>query len=62
MEKRTVHTAGPSGVGKPEIRRAQESVKATNLSSSTMNGYDADKHFEAEVGKAFFRIFFNINL
>ena len=62
MEKRTDFTAGSSGCGKPEIRKAQENVKASHLSSTPIYGYNADKHFEAEVGKAFFRVFFNINL
>lgn len=61
MEKRTEHIGKPSGSPKPEIIRAQEGVKASLLSSNPMNGSQADTHFEDEVLKAFFRVFFNIN-
>lgn len=50
----------PTGSQKPEINKEQELVKAAHLSSSPINGHsnNGTAHFEVEVEKAFFRIFF----
>lgn len=51
----------PTGTKEPEISKAQELVKAAHLSSNPINGRKSNNgtaHFEVEVEKAFFRIFF----
>lgn len=51
----------PTGAQKPEIRKEQELVKAAHLSSNPINSRESNNgtaHFEVEVEKAFFRIFF----
>lgn len=51
----------PSGSQQPEINKSQKLVKAAHLSSNPINGRNSNNgtaHFEVEVEKAFFRIFF----
>lgn len=59
MKKSTGHTVRLSGATNPEIRSARQGVKASHLSSNPIN-VNPDRHFEDEVKKAFFRVFFNI--
>lgn len=61
MEQKIMNKVQPTGAQKPEIRKEQELVKAAHLSSNPINGRNSNNgtaHFEVEVEKAFFRIFF----
>lgn len=61
MEQKIKNKVQPYSSQKPEINKAQELVKASHLSSNPINGYKSNNgtaHFEVEVEKAFFRIFF----
>ncbi len=61
MEQKIKYMTQPFGSQKPEIKKEQENVKASHLSSNPMNGRKSNNgtaHFEVEVEKAFFRIFF----
>lgn len=64
MEQKIKDMTQPSGSRKPEIKEGQEKVKAAHLSSNPINGKlesnNGTAHFEVEVHKAFFRIFFGI--
>ena len=62
MEHKIMNKVQLSGSQKPEISKSQEDVKAAHLSSNPINGQpksnNGTAHFEVEVEKAFFRIFF----
>lgn len=60
MEQKIMNKVQPTGSQKPEINKEQEFVKAAHLSSNPINGQfnNGRAHFEVEVEKAFFRIFF----
>lgn len=64
MEQKIKNTEYPYSSQEPEIISDQESVKASHLSSNPINGKpeihsnNGMAHFEVEVEKAFFRIFF----
>lgn len=60
MEQKINNKVQPSGAHLPEISKAQELVKAAHLSSNPINGRsnNGTAHFEVEVEKAFFRVFF----
>lgn len=61
MEQKIINKVQPSGSQQPEINKSQEVVKATHLSSNPINGRKSNNgtaHFEVEVEKAFFRVFF----
>ena len=60
MEQKIMNKVQPTGSQKPEINKDQELVKAAHLSSNPINGQsnNGTAHFEVEVEKAFFRIFF----
>ncbi|HBN63041.1 MAG TPA: hypothetical protein DD424_03940 [Porphyromonadaceae bacterium] len=61
MEKKIMNKVQPAGSQKPEINKSQELIKAAHLSSNPINGRTSNNgsaHFEVEVNKAFFRIFF----
>lgn len=61
MEQKIMNKVQPTGTQKPEINKEQELVKAAHLSSNPINGRESNNgtaHFEVEVEKAFFRIFF----
>ncbi|MDE6317203.1 MAG: hypothetical protein K2L73_02250 [Muribaculaceae bacterium] len=61
MEQKIKTKVQPSGSQLPEINKSQEDVKAAHLSSNPINGLKSNNgtaHFEVEVEKAFFRIFF----
>lgn len=62
MEQKIMNKVQPSGSQQPEINKSQEVVKAAHLSSNPINGRresnNGTAHFEVEVEKAFFRIFF----
>lgn len=64
MEQKIKDMTQPSGPRMPEIKEEQENVKAAHLSSNPINGKlesnNGTAHFEVEVHKAFFRIFFGI--
>ena len=59
FQKNIIQSISSSKPGSTEVG---EKIKAPHLSSNPMNGSSKDKHFEAEIGKAFFRVFFHINL
>lgn len=63
MEQKIKNMNQPYSSEKSDIKKAQE-VKASHLSSNPINGrYESNNgtaHFEVEVEKAFFRIFFNM--
>lgn len=62
MEQKIEDMTQPYGSQKPEINKEQEKVKAAHLSSNPINGRKSNNgtaHFEVEVEKAFFRIFFS---
>lgn len=62
MEQKIMNKVQPTGSQKPEINKEQELVKAAHLSSNPINDVRKSNndtaHFEVEVEKAFFRIFF----
>lgn len=61
MEKKIMNKVQHIGSQKPEIIKSQELVKASHLSSNPINGRysnNGNAHFEVEVEKAFFSIFF----
>ena len=62
MEQKIKDMTQPYGSQQPEINKEQEIVKAAHLSSNPINGRgesnNGTAHFEVEVEKAFFRIFF----
>ena len=61
MEQKIMSKVQPTGSQKPEINKSQELVKAAHLSSNPINGRRSNNgtaHFEVEIEKAFFRIFF----
>lgn len=61
MEQKIKDMIQPYGSQQPEINKEQELVKAAHLSSNPINGRKSNNgtaHFEVEVEKAFFRIFF----
>lgn len=61
MEQKIKNMEYPYSSQKPEISKMQD-VKAAHLSSNPINGKpesnNGTAHFEVEVEKAFFRIFF----
>ncbi len=61
MEQKIKNMEYPYSSQKPEISKKQD-VKAAHLSSNPINGKpesnNGTAHFEVEVEKAFFRIFF----
>ena len=61
MEQKIKNMEYPHSSQKPEISKKQD-VKAAHLSSNPINGKpesnNGTAHFEVEVEKAFFRIFF----
>lgn len=61
MEQKIKNMEYPYSSQKPEISKKQD-VKAAHLSSNPINGKpesnNGTTHFEVEVEKAFFRIFF----
>lgn len=61
MEQKIKNMEYPYSSQKPEISKEQD-VKAAHLSSNPINGKpesnNGTAHFEVEVEKAFFRIFF----
>lgn len=61
MEQKIMNKVQPIGTQMPEINKDQALVKAAHLSSNPINGQsnNGTAHFEVEVQKAFFRIFFN---
>ena len=61
MNQKIKNMEQPTATKKPESKKAQEGVKASHLSSNPINGRKSNNgtaHFEVEVEKAFFRIFF----
>lgn len=61
MEQKIMNKVQPTGSQQPEINKSQELVKAAHLSSNPINGRRSNNgtaHFEVEIEKAFFRIFF----
>ena len=61
MEQKIINMTQPYGSKEPEINKEKENVKAAHLSSNPINGRKSNNgtaHFEVEVEKAFFRVFF----
>lgn len=62
MEQKILNKVQPAGSQMPEINKARK-VKTSLLSSNPINGREynnGNAHFEVEVEKAFFRIFFGL--
>lgn len=59
MEQKIKNMEQPTATKQPDIKKAQEEVKASHLSSNPINEMAnyGHSHFEVEVYNAFFRIF-----
>ena len=63
MEQKIKELIQPAESLMPEIEKRQKIVKAAHLSSNPINGRHSNNgtaHFEVEVHKAFFRVFFGL--
>lgn len=63
MDQIKNHMNKPAASSKSEIKKSDVNVKASHLSSNPINGRyhnNGSAHFEVEVQKAFFKIFFGV--